>query len=255
MVEPVEIDHISHSQLSRWDRCPKSWEYHYIHGLKEPSSGALLVGSCYHETLEENFKKKLLLGHDLDFDICYDVFCMSWDRYIAKAEEIIWGKSTPDRLKDVGLSLVGKYLDDVAPYVIPKQVEQWLESEVNGVKFVLRMDLMDVNNVVIDHKTSARAYSIENIDKDMQPTATAFCLNRPIVFQNHIAIKTATPRIQIVKTYRTRVDIDWWHAKASAIIEHMRTGYAPPREDGWWCSDVYCGFYDLCRKDLARGHF
>lgn len=250
--EPVLLDHVSHSQLSLWDSCPKKWQYSYVERLRESSSGNLILGSCYHETLEENFKKKLILGHDLDFDICADFFDTIWNKSLGNAWETNWGNSSPDALKDIGITLIGKYLDDVAPAIIPQFVERWMEKVINGTKFVIRIDLIDMNNIVIDHKTAAKSYSQTDVDKNVQASASAFALGHPIVFHNHVAVKTKTPQIQIVKTYRTHADIDWWYKKASAILAHMKTGYAPPREDSWLCSEQYCGFYDLCRKDLAR---
>lgn len=252
--EPYSPDHISHSQLNLWEMCPKIWEYTYIQGLKQRPSGNLIFGSCYHETLEENFKKKLILNHDLDFDICADFFSTIWDKATRNAWDVDWGKSSPELLKDMGIELVGKYLDDVAPAIIPQFVEKTLERDLNGVKFVLRLDLIDMNNVVIDHKTSSKVYTQADVDKSTQASATAFALGKPIVFHNHVAVKTKTPIIQIVKTYRTHADINWWYRKASAILVHMKTGYAPPHEDSWLCSEQYCGFYDLCRKDLARSY-
>ena len=252
--EPFSPDHVSHSQLSLWDACPKQWEYAYVQKLRRPSSGNLILGSCYHETLEENFKKKLILGHDLDYDICADFFSTLWGKAVSNVWEMNWGKSSPDALKDMGLDLIDKYLEEVAPAIIPQFVEQWLEKDLNGTKFVIRIDLIDMNNVVIDHKTSAKSYTQAAVDKDMQASASAFALGRPIVFHNHVAVKTKTPQIQIVKTYRTHADINYWYQKASAILVHMKTGYAPPREDSWMCSEQYCGFYDMCRKDLAGSY-
>lgn len=257
MVDTNELNHVSHSQLNLWNKCPRQWEYAYVRGLHRPSSAPLLIGSAYHETLEENFRKKMILGHDLDFDICYDFFSTVWDVNLRKAWLVNWGKTNAGAAKDVGLSLVATYLEDVAPLVVPKQVEQTLNSNVGGVNFVLRLDLIDSNNVIVDHKTasSLRFYSQDDVDKDMQASATAFALNKPIVFHFHVAVKSKVPYIHVAKTYRTQADIDWWYNKAVAIIEHMKSGYAPPREDGWWCSPDYCGFHDICRKDLARSIF
>jgi hypothetical protein len=249
---PVEIDHVSHSQLDKWRSCPKQWEYRYVHKLREPSSGNLILGGVYHSTLEENFKQKLILGHDLDFDICADYFSTLWDKEVTKGWNTHWGNSTPGNLKDKGIELVGLYLDEVAPSVIPQFIEQSLTKDLNGTKFVIRIDLIDMNNVVIDHKTSSKSYTQNAVDKDTQASATAFALGRPIAFQNHVAVKTKSPQIQVVRTYRTHADINWWYRMAVAIIEHMKTGYAPPNDDSWLCSEEYCGFFDLCRKDLAR---
>ncbi len=255
MITPVQLNHVSHSQINLWDQCPRKWEYRYVQKLKERSSGNLILGSCYHDTLEENFRQKLIHGHDLDFDICYDVFCMAWDRDINKAWDTEWGNTTPNAAKDIGIALIGAYLDDVAPSIIPVKVEETLWLKIDEVDFTLRFDLIDKNLAVIDHKTSARMYTQDRIDKDMQASATAFALGKPIVFYNHVAVKSGSPRIQILKTFRTRADINWWLDKARGIVYHMQSGLAPPHEEGWWCSPAYCGYYDLCRGSLTGSNF
>lgn len=247
-----ELDHISHSQLNLWKMCPRQWEAKYIHSVSMPPNDNLIIGSCYHETLESNFKFKLKTKEDLDPDILYDVYSTAWDKYIDKNDIILWQKLEPGDAKDLGFSLVQRYMEDIAPGIQPKMVEEWFESNIEGTKFVLRMDLMDQNDAVIDHKTAARAYADADVHKDPQASAVAFVLKRPIVYYNHVAVKTRNPRIQVIKTMRGNADVDWWFMQAAGIINQMKSGYAPPRDDGWWCSPNYCSIYADCMKDLAR---
>ncbi len=246
-----ELDHVSHSQLSQWSRCPRQWESRYIHGVFGPASDSLILGSCYHEGLEQNFKFKLRTGEDLDFDILYDVYCTAWEEYKNK-NEILWQKNTEGDAKDLGLLLLEKYITDVAPDIMPQLVEQWYNTYIGDTKFVLRLDLLDVNGAVIDHKTSGRRYAESDVHRDPQASATAFVLGKPIVFYNHVAIKTQNPYIQIVKSARNNADIAWWLKWATGIINHMKSGYAPPNDSGWWCGPKYCNIYDDCMKDLTR---
>lgn len=251
----IEIDHISHSQIDLWEKCPRKWEYKYVYHLKERSSDALIIGNVYHKVLEQNFKAKMELGHDLDIDICMDVFSDTWDKVVSEEWDIRWVKNTPESAKDMCAALVEKYITEFAPPIFPQAVEQWLESSLNGTKFVLKLDLINQDGAVIDHKTAAQSYTQLEVDKDMQASATAFCLGRPIVFYNHVAVKTATPRIQCLRTFRTNEHVEWWKDKVTAIIEHMKTGYAPPREDSWLCSPMYCDNYSDCMKHITKSIF
>lgn len=250
------LDHVSHSQISMWKRCPKQWEYRYVEGIKIPPSGALVLGSSYHETLELNFKQKMHTQKDLDLADFYDVFSTSWDTRIHEEEEIAWqDNERPHILKDVGTHLVGAYRKEVSPAVQPTSVENCMVTDIGGTKFVYIMDLIDTNEIVIDHKTSGKAYSQADVDKDIQASAAAFMLKRPILFQNHIAVKTSSPYIQIINSIRTDADIDWWLNMAKGIIAHMKTGIAPPNPDGWHCSPNYCGYWNMCRGGLVRKIF
>ena len=249
------LDHVSHSQLDMWQRCPRQWQYRYVEGIKSPPSGALVVGHCYHKSLEVNFSLKRVTFEDLPVEDCLDVYSTEWDKRLSEEEAVDWEGKPSGKVKDEGYSLVRTYIIDQAPQVQPVEFEEWYVSDVAGVKFVMRIDMINDVGVVLDHKTSKRSYNQDDVDKDMQASAAAFSLDRAILFHNHVAIKTARPRIQVVKTVRTREDIEWWLDTASGIVLQMKSGIAPPRPLGWWCSPQYCGYYERCRGGLIRGYW
>lgn len=249
------LDHVSPTQLDMWQKCPRQWKYRYVDGLKIPPGGALIEGSCYHKSLEANFTQKVTSFEDLPIDDCLDAFSTHWSKELSGGEDIDWGDRRPEAIKNEGHSLVRTYIAVQAPSVQPIEVEEWYVSEVAGIRFIMRIDLIDCIGVVIDHKTSGKMYTQNDVDKDMQASAAAFSLDRPMLFQNHVAVKTANPKIQVIKSVRTREDIEWWLDAASGIITQMKTGIAPPRTNGWWCSPKYCGFYERCRGGLIRGYW
>lgn len=220
-----------------------------------PPSGALIEGGCYHTALKVNFRQKIATFEDMPVDECLDVFSDEWERRLLEEETIAWEGRTPGFHKDEGISLVTEYMATTSFAVQPTIVEEAIVSEVAGIKFLCVPDLVDTRKIVIDHKTSARAYSQNDVDKDIQASAEAFALGRPIVFHNHVAVKSKIPHIQIVKSYRTRTDIEWWEELAAQVILQMKTGVAPPNPNGWHCSPRFCGFYDLCRGGTARSLF
>ena len=249
------LDHVSHSQISMWLRCPQQWEYRYVRGLKAPPSSALILGGAYHSALEVNFKQKINSGEDLPVDSCLDAFSDSWNYRLKETETILWENKDQNMIKDQGINLVREYQITTSSSVQPVKVEETYIKEVAGVKFLCIVDLVNVQEEVIDHKTSARAYTQEDVDKSLQANAEAFALGRGIAFQNHVAIKTKVPRIQIVKSYRTSADIDWWYLMVARILIHMKSGIAPPNPTQWSCSGKWCGYHNLCRKGLARSIF
>jgi len=246
------LGHVSPSQLDMWQRCPRSWEFRYVKGVKSPPAGALVEGRCYHKSLEVNFQQKINTLTDLPVDDCLDAFSTEWDKAISEVETVNWEDKEPGAIKNQGHSLVKSYITQVAPVVQPILVEEWYVSDVAGVTFVMRVDLVNDVGTVIDHKTSGKSYNQTDVDKDMQASAAAFSLNRAILFENHVAVKTSNPRIQIIETVRTKEDISWWLDASSAIVLQMKSGIAPPRPGGWHCSPQYCGYYSLCRGGLLR---
>lgn len=246
------LSHISQTQIAMWQRCPRQWEYSYVRGIKIPPSGALIEGNCYHKALEVNFKQKIYTEEDLSAADCSDIFSSAWDRAVSREELIDWGNLVPGSVKDQGIGLVGAYIETVAPAVHPKHVEQWCNSEVAGVGFKLRADLIDIDDEVIDHKTSAKMLNQDDVDKDLQASATAFALDRAIIFKYHVAVKTKKPGIQIIQTIRGTADIDWWIDMTARIIIQMKSGIAPPNPTSRLCSPGFCGYWIMCRGDLER---
>lgn len=224
-------------------------------GIKIPPSGALVEGRCYHKSLQVNFEQKVSTLQDLPLDDCLDAFSTEWREAISEYGEVNWEGSRPEDIKNEGCSLVRAYMTSVAPAVQPSLVEEWYVLDVAGVTFVMRIDLIDAEGTVIDHKTSSRAYSQAEVDRDMQASAAAFSLSRPIIFEYHVAIKYTEPKIRPVRTVRTREDIEWWLDAVTGIITQMKTGVAPPRSNGWHCSPEYCGYWSMCRGSLTRSYF
>lgn len=250
----VELNHISHSQLSMWQRCPRQWEYRYVHGLKEAPSGALIIGGAYHRAVEINFRQKVESKVDLPLSDCCDAFSDAWNLSLSEEERINWEEDDPSALKDLGVLLVGTYITTMAPKIQPTWAEKFMTPEVAGVPLHIRIDLEDINHNIIDHKTSSKAYNQADIDRDTQASAAAFALNRAIIYYNHVAIKSSTPRIQPIRTVRLKEDITWWVTMATGIIKQMESGVAPPRPEGWHCSPRYCGYYEHCRGGLTRSY-
>ena len=255
MIEPVELDHISHSQLDMWRRCPRSWEFRYVRGIRSPASGPLILGGAYHKALEINFMQKIGTGKDLPTSECIEIYHDEWGTRVSEEDDIDWGHISPNAYEEQGAGLVEEYMETTAFAVHPLEVEKTYWTDIDGVRFTYRMDMRDVNKIVIDHKTAAKAYTQDRIDKDMQATAGAFVIGSSIVYHNHVAVKTRVPHIQIMKTYRLQADIDWWLEMTRLDIMQMKSGVAPPRIDHWLCSGKYCGYWDKCIGQLTKRTF
>jgi len=61
----MDKKYLSFSQLSMFLRCPRQYEFRYIHGLKIPPSGAMVQSKVRHQTLEQNYRQKIQSSKDL----------------------------------------------------------------------------------------------------------------------------------------------------------------------------------------------
>lgn len=248
-----KIAYVSHSQLDMWQHCPRKWEFKYVKHIQPPASAPLIEGSCYHKVLETYFNHKLVTGKDLLLPEVNDSIATHWKTITASENLIDWGMHNPEDVRLECQALLTEYVSTIAPQITPVNVEETYISDIDGTKFVCVIDLITSEGAVIDHKTSAKKFTQDDVDKDIQATAEAFVLDKAIVFQNHVAVKDNIT-IQIVKSYRTDVDIKWWLEMTKGIIKQMNSGIAPPRamKGDYLCSWKYCPYWNQCRTGLAR---
>jgi hypothetical protein len=247
------IIYVSHSQLDLWLHCPRKWEFKYIKRIQTPPTAPLIEGSCYHKVLETYFNHKLTTRQDMPLSDVNDAIATHWNTVAAPSNHINWEQHDPEDVRMECQALLTEYVSTIAPQITPVNVEETYISDIDGVKFVCVIDLITSDSAVVDHKTSAKKYSQDDVDKDIQATAEAFVLDKAIVFQNHVAVKDGA-WIQIVKSYRTDVDIKWWLDMTKGIIKQMNSGIAPPRamKGDYLCSQKFCGYWNMCRAGLAR---
>jgi len=244
----MNLHHISHSQIEKYLMCPYQYSLKYLEGKFEWPSSNLIQGSAYHSALEHNFTAKLGTERDLPLDVILDVYSDKLDEGIFRAQALFKTWNPEPHLKDQGIGLVKAYMTTISPGVIPIEVEKWIEVPIGDILIQCRIDLIDENFIVIDHKTAAQVYDQEKADSLLQFSAEAFVLRAPIDCEVHVALKYKNPRIDIIKTSRTVEDILWWRKLAGHVIRGIQNDVFPMNPYGWWCDSKYCGFYEDCKK-------
>jgi hypothetical protein len=213
------------------------------------------MGIAYHKALETNYLHKIQHRTDMPIADVLDAFHDSWTKSLAENEDIDWGNDDPGTMMRDGLNFVELYMNTVAPTITPLSVEASISGIILGVKFTGRIDLIKADGTVVDHKTAKASYNQDSVDREMQPCAYGFGLGREIDFDYHVVVKKKKPETQIVSTHRTMKEINWWVEMVEQDLQQMQTGIAPPRPDGWQCTPKMCGYWKLCRGEMARTSF
>jgi CRISPR/Cas system-associated exonuclease Cas4 (RecB family) len=245
------VPHLSHSQLSMLLRCPRQWEYRYCLGLRIPTAHMLALGSSFHRALEVNFVQKVDTRVDLPTQEVLDAFSDDWERRLQR-EEVVFGDEKPGQVKDVGIGLVAAYQETTAPTVQPCMVERPFEIALaQGYTLKGQLDLL-TEDLILDHKTSAKAWNQGRADEELQPTAYLLAcqeLGLPHTeFEYHVAVKTKEPRVEKIRTRRSQAEIDWYLRVTRDAIRLMNTGIFLPAPPGSWvCSENMCGYRHLCK--------
>jgi len=253
-------DHISPSQIGMFRRCPRQWYHRYIEGIIAPPSISLVLGSAYHTALETNFKQKISSQEDLPVADVQDAFVTSWDyqlrnRYLKDIDEggeveypsIAWEDTNPEKEKDKGCELVSVYQETMAPSIFPMEVEEEKILDIGGVKVVMRIDLITDNLRIVDHKTSSKSKTQDEMEQELQPAAYGLAVKQEVPFDFHVAVKTKVPKIQVVTVQKTFKDFAWFAIIVSEVAKAIKAGVFPPNDQGWWCSPRFCGYYSICK--------
>jgi putative RecB family exonuclease len=240
-------------------RCPRQWEFRYIKGLKIPPNGVMVAGSAYHAALKATFDNKISKGELLPERSVLDAFDTYWnsntqgsfrdndeEEEFEKAQ-IDWGDTTPGQLKDVSYFLLKKYHKEVAPTIQPTEAEKEVVKGIApSVDFMGIVDLQ-TEDTIIDHKLKSRAINYDEAQKDSQPFSYCFLTGKK-KFIFHAAIKKRLPEIQFVEVSKTTENVEWWVKGVQDIVKQMQSGVYPPKWDGWWCGEKWCGYYSLCQR-------
>jgi len=248
------IDHLSPSQISMFLRCPKQWEFRYVQGLKIPPSGAMVLGSAYHEGLAERFRfiiKNKFQPYPL---LAVDYFDTAFERIrrehlvteedeTVPFDEIQW-EQDPGELKDIGVRLLQKYEKVIAPNIEPVSVEEKDTLIIGDIPVCLITDL-ETSTKTIDHKVKKRLFSEDDLRQSIQGTIYPMATLKPLEF--HVA-KTKVPDIVIQPTSRSVADEAFCIKQIKAIWQAISTGVFPPNDQGWHCNEKWCGYWKLCKE-------
>lgn len=246
--------HLSYTQIDCMLSCPRKYCFRYIQRLPAPVGSALLLGRAYHKALEVNFQEKVRTGTDVGMPVLLDAFDSEWNRML-QHEEIQWDDESPAEIKDMGRRLVGIYMESVAPFVMPAEVERKFSIALPGLDgYTLDgvIDLITDQGVIIDHKTSSKSKSESDVAKDLQASAyAAAMLADPTLsevwIEFHTAVKAKTPNIQRLATMRNRQDAEWFIQLASEVLQQIKAGIFPPNPNSYLCSPRWCGYWERCK--------
>ena len=122
--------------------CQVRWWFKY--GLKVPdaANGNMALGKAVHSALNENFAQKVETREDLPTLGVLALFREAWAKERDQME--FRDEENPQELAVIGETLVGKYMDEMAPAIDPAAVEIHVEGEISGVPIRGWIDLLDV---------------------------------------------------------------------------------------------------------------
>jgi putative RecB family exonuclease len=212
--------HLSVSSITDYMDCGLLFKFSRVDKLvPEFKADALVFGTAIHAVLAE-FYEQLKTGQKMSAKLLQEIFEIHWRRLAFEREEIQY---KPEKDFDT-LLLEGKELLSIFHQKIPEDeaeiigIEQaflfWLHELPVPIIGSFDLLLKDPANVItiVDHKTSGKSYSNQDVDKNFQLTVynLAAKLNgfnyREILLRFDCLIKTKTPKFEQYYTSRSEIE-------------------------------------------------
>lgn len=253
---PDFIKELSPSKIGMFRRCPFQYQLRYCENLKIPPASALAWGSSSHTALEHNYREKVKSKMDVPVGTLTDVFVESWRTY--KAEVALEEGENFDKLENEGIDMMKAYHSEVAPSVMPRLVE--IASYVPltpQINLSVKIDMVTMDEVIKDHKTSKKSPAKNALEKDMQVSSYWFTYQQqegkdPAGAEWDWLVRTKKPKFVSLQATRTPRAIERFknicEVTARQITACYKAGAFPPNEDSWVCSYNYCGYWRICHS-------
>lgn len=237
-----------------FNKCPLSFYFRHILGLKEPPRGAMYQGIAFHHGVEVNFEQKLRTQIDLPLEEVRAETADQWENLVRGRKPELQEDEKIGELKDKAIECVTVYHVTTAPSVQPAQVEQRFRCDVDGAPYAMsgRVDLIDADDIIIDHKTSGVKWTADRASGSVQLNAYEYG-RRKLTGQTetqgvqvHVVVKKKVPEVQRIACPKTVADMQGYESIHRFVSQAVARGDFPPRTDGWWCSANWCGYWKRC---------
>jgi hypothetical protein len=233
--------------------CSMRYEFRMIKKVVPLLGEELFLGGTVHSAMDQFDNERLKTGKIGALDDLIGYYAQSFndrtsciDYYSGEKRNIEW-KHTPGVILDEGVEVLRAYYPHLIKRV-PLMVEWSWEKEIEpGVMLFGKIDKVDTDGIPIDYKVVKRAAYQTDLDRKLQPTFYSFASGGPVrKYEYHYIEKTRVPKVIQKSTSRTVSDLEKFKVIINKTVKFIRAGNFYPNTMGWWCSQAWCSFYDIC---------
>lgn len=150
--------HLGYSRVKTFQDCPKQYEFSYVHNIRGEANDNMKRGSAYHNTLEIMLEYKRRKGRLAKLGDCLDIsFQFSREEQLKEANCF--------KVRDA----VKFYHEQLYSVHKPLLVEGSFDVQRGGVSVTGRIDLIEEDGYIVDHKFSANLWTEERAAYGSQP--------------------------------------------------------------------------------------
>jgi len=245
---------LSHSKITTLLRCPYSFYLKYIEKVEYLVAPHLYLGGSLHLTFGEAFRKKAE-GVEPSPDEVAGIFADFFDggAYFEdeeQAKEVDWGDENPGEIRETGILIARRYWESISPMVEPLDVEVPFTRQVGVVVLSGRIDLITSEGMLVDLKTTKRAFSERELSRHLQPSLYLLGMGaKEGYFEFHELVKTSNPYCRVTRTYRAEEELSWVaNVLLPRVAGQIERGTFPPNPLSFLCDRGLCEVYSYCRR-------
>lgn len=248
------INHLSSSQIRLYLQCGLKYRYQYIDNLPRLfRPAALAFGSALHSALSFLHTARIN-GNTISLEKLIKVYETDWYSQTVETDLHYKDGEGADKLLPLGREMLGLYYHhphkqvkgSEVPFVVPlvnPATGETLDVTLEGF-----FDLIEVNDIIVEFKTSAQAITQSDAESHLQLTAYGyayqFVYGKPAKgFKLVNFIKGKRPRIETLDTTREKHHYEMFFSIANQVLRAIRSGIFIPCS-GFWCKE--CEYRDLC---------
>lgn len=237
--------HLGYSRISSYEQCPKMFKLSYVDKIRGPAKPHIVKGTAYHNTVEG------LLKHKIEHkDLMPHFQALEMARELSRKEEL-----TENYVEHV-VSATDFYYHTLYPRHKPMLVECSFEIWRGGVRMTGRIDLVEEDGWIIDHKFSADTWAMTRAKFGPQPIiyqwAAVDCIEKLYPgwefkgFAYNIIRIFPAPKVQILRIKKlSKEKSDWWEDNIFESAKGIRRGYFPAIPSERVCG--YCDHKSICK--------
>jgi putative RecB family exonuclease len=240
--------HISYSQIETYISCGLQYKFSRIDRLPpEFTPDNLVFGSTIHKLLAQFYEAKMI-GDMMALSDIHELFKKLWTEAARGRDDIRYadGKNF-ETLLTQGIDLLTAWysnLDDNNNYRVLAIEEAFTFNLAEvPVPVIGAVDLVEEDEagtiIITDHKTAARSYSANDIDRNMQMTIYQMAAksngfaDREILLRFDCLIKTKKPKFESYYTIRTENDEKRMIKKIQQVWNGISKGVFVPNDSSY----------------------
>jgi putative RecB family exonuclease len=256
--------HLSASGVNEYVECSLLYRFGRVDRLPmEFVAAELEFGTAIHKVLEEFYRSKMV-GEKLLLKDLHELFKTLWKKATTERTDIQYQEGqSAEMLSMMGVDLITVWFNKLQEdnfQVIG--VEEAFSFNIPGVSapIIGAIDLLEEDEsgalIITDFKTSARAYSVDEVDRNQQLTVYQMAMKRnghagnEILLKFDCLIKTKSLRSESYWTTRSETDEIRMERKIRQVWSGISKGIFIPNDTSWKCPR--CHYRKACDEWFLR---